>query len=271
MQFYRDVKDVDTLILYIHDRIGAFFNVMERISNLEVYGTIIVITAIIFIIMHYLRNKGFIFAQISIFLGFFPVLMHELGHAITAFLVGGKVGNIRMNLTKRSQNATKAQGYAEVGGGIWISKVLYTFMGYATAPLLFYIGVGWISTGHASLFIICLMLAMCFYATHTRQIWIPLLIILFFGFTEVGMNITTSSLAITPLSMFYSVLLGLLLGETIQSLFIITKVTFTRDAFWDGSDLAELTYIPQVVWLIIYILISYNAVKYAFLQYIFTI
>lgn len=261
MSFFEleDHKDFVHWIIYLKDSMFEFF---AGYSNLELYPAVILITAIIFIVLHRLRHVSKLCAQLSILLGFFPVLIHEMGHAVTAFMTGGKVEHIHMNLTQRSQDHTQAQGYAKIKNGNGLSQVLTAFMGYATPILVFYFGVKWIEEGFGALFILCLILMMCFYATHTRQIWIPVLFVFFFGFTEVGMNMTESALAITPMSILYSAFLGLLLGEIIQSLFIMSRLVF-KDQVWDGYELAKLTYVPKFVWVGIYGVISYFAIKHA--------
>lgn len=47
----------------------------------------------------------------SVYASFFPVLIHELGHAFAAQLTGGQVQDIRMVMSAKKQEVTGKQGY----------------------------------------------------------------------------------------------------------------------------------------------------------------
>ncbi|MBO1996671.1 hypothetical protein J4714_12060 [Staphylococcus epidermidis] len=58
--------------------------------------------------------------------------------------------------------------------------------------------------------------------------------------------VKTSPFVLNSIHWAYSVFLGLLLGETIQSTIITTQMTFSRSKQgWDESYLKQLTHIPQ--------------------------
>ena len=74
------------------------FEWLDRLSDIQLIIWVIILTALIFLIMHGQRDK-ILLKNISIILGLMPVLIHELGHAFAAKLTGGKVRDIHMVLT----------------------------------------------------------------------------------------------------------------------------------------------------------------------------
>ena len=60
-------------------------------------------------------------------------------------------------------------------------------------------------------------------------------------------------------------LLGLLLGETVQSIIITTKTNFSKKSSeWDGSAMRSLTLIPSTVWWLLWTFISITSIYKVF-------
>lgn len=71
-----------------------------------------------------------ILKTISIYVSFFPVLVHEREYAFAAQISCGYVTDIRMIMTSRQQNATGKQGYAETIAKHKLSFIIITFDSY---------------------------------------------------------------------------------------------------------------------------------------------
>lgn len=151
-----------------------------------------------------------------------------------------------MIMTSRQQNTTGKQGYAETIAKHKISFMIIVFAGYIAASLMFYLDFYFVQ--HQLSFVdvgICLFFVI-FHFTHTKQKWIPLILLIGLIYISYAIFVKTSPFVLNSIHWAYSVFLGLLLGETIQSTIITTQMTFSRSKQgWDESYLKQLTHIPQ--------------------------
>lgn len=230
--------------------------VINSFSNVFLNIYIILITAVIFLLLHKFRTIPIV-RNISIAASFFPVLIHELGHAITAQLVGGKVEDIRMVLTYRQQQATEKQGYAITKANSKLKFVFITFFGYIAAPLMLFSGVYLASKEMTAAFLFLCIISLFFYLAKTTQKWIPIILILLVIYTCYNLIYDDYKPIAISISIIYNLLLGLLAGETIQSIIITTKIAFSRTrSEWDGSAMRKLTFIPVHFWWLVWTLFS---------------
>lgn len=222
-------------------------------------------TALFFLMMHGQRDKP-ILKNISILLGFIPVLTHELGHAMTARFTGGRVDDIHMILTHRNQTKTGAQGYAKTVPRNRLNAILTVFAGYLAPPLMFYLGVVLIAYHYSTIYIAILLFGTLFYLVHTRQIFIPLIIMVFLLSTGYHLSMRQMGIPYNLINIFYNVILGLLLGEMIQSMLIIGRLILRGNRqFWDGKALFNLTLIPSVVWFCIWLFLTCFSIYQSYL------
>lgn len=230
--------------------------VTNSFSNVFLNLYIILITAIIFLLLHKFRTIPIV-RNISIAASFFPVLIHELGHAITAQLVGGKVEDIRMVLTYRQQQATEKQGYAITKANSKLKFVFITFFGYIAAPLMLFSGVYLAAKDMTAAFLFLCIISLFFYLAKTTQKWIPIILILLVIYSCYNLIYDGYEPITISISIIYNLLLGLLAGETIQSIIITTKIAFSRTKTeWDGSAMRKLTFIPVYFWWLVWTLFS---------------
>lgn len=221
-------------------------------NNVTLNLTILVTVAVLFLILHNLRRFPII-KNISVFVSFFPVLVHEMGHAFVANILGGKVTDIHMVLSPKKQQETGQQGYAITGSKSKLSSILVVFSGYIAAPLLLFIGTFLIENNLSFIFVIINIYISIFYLINTKQKWIPLLIIIILIFACYHIWGSSNPLTYSLINTVYNILLGLLLGETLQSIIITTKVNFKdRNNDWDGAILKSLTHIPATFWWILW-------------------
>lgn len=234
----------------------------DAFSDIQIHMWLVVTIAVIFIVLHYLRRFPII-RNVSIAFSFIPVLIHELGHAITATLTRSTVSNIHITLTNYGLNKTSSQGFAQTAPRGWLSNILITFMGYVAPPIMFFLGFYFVEHDKSYVYIAILILMGLYYLIKTDQKWIPIiiLVILFYsGFQLTSDHLSTS---VHVMHWGYSVFLGLLLGEMIQSILITAQLTFKgSDTEWDGSALKDITLIPNFIWWFIWTFISVITVIY---------
>lgn len=240
--------NLDRIIHYKNEVIQFIYHM----NDIVLMPFIILTTGLVFLFMHGQRDKP-ILKNISIILGFIPVLIHELGHALTARLTGGKVIDIHMIMTHREQTKQGAQGYAKTIPRNRLSAILMTFMGYIMPPLIFYLGIILILNKLSVIYLLILALGVLFYLSKTRQIFIPLLMLVIILFTGYDLSIRSTSMVNDVLNIGFNVILGLLLGEMVQSILITGKMCLSRNgSSWDGKTLFKLTFIPSFVWFFIW-------------------
>ena len=88
-------------------------------------------------------------------------------------------------------------------------------------------------------------------------------------YTGYDLSITRIEITNGILDIVFNVILGLLLGETIQSIIITAKTVFSQShQEWDGSLLQRLTLIPGFIWFLIWMILSLGFIYYSFLMII---
>lgn len=230
-----------------HTSTSTFHQFTERMSDIHIHMGRVWIVALLFILLHYGRRFPIV-RQVSIIASFIPVLIHELGHAMMATITRSPVRNIHIVLTHLGQSHTGAQGFSDTVPRNKVSGILIFLAGYLSPPLFFALGFYFIQRHQAYIYILILLLLGFYYLIHSDQKWIPIAII--FAMVMSGYQFYVSSDMIHYLHDYgYSIFLGLLLGEMIQSIVITTQLTFTRHTSdWDGSMLKNETFIPTVIW-----------------------
>lgn len=237
----------------------TFANITRFFSNysdINLSVTLIILTAICFIALHYLRKNTFL-NYLSIWFGFFPVLIHELGHAFAAQVTFGQVNDIKMVLTPKKQEEIGAQGYAITSSKTRIGNIITTFMGYVSSPMMLFVGVYLVNKQMSYVFILLCLFFGLFYLVHSKQKWLPLLLIVILFLSGYNIIFDSMTFLLSSINVVYSILLGLLLGETIQSIIITTKINFNeKNTDWDGALLKQKTYIPTTFWWLVWTVLS---------------
>lgn len=244
-------------ILDVLSELKHYTNILiDNFSNVNLKIYTILIVALLFLILHKLRNIP-ILSTISVYFSFFPVLIHELGHAFAAKIIGGHVDDIRMILSEKQQQKTGVQGYANTRASDKLEFIVIAFFGYIASPLMLYFGVYFAYKDMTFIFLFLCILFLFFYFFMTKQKWIPLILIIAVVYACYNIIFQQYSLATSSTTVIYNILLGLLLGETIQSIIITTEATFSKQNFeWDGTTMQNLTLIPVTFWWLIWTLFS---------------
>lgn len=226
---------------------STFHQFTAQMSDIHLHMGWVWSIALLFVVLHYGRRFPVV-RQISIIVSFLPVLIHELGHALMATMTRSPVRNIHIVLTHFGQSHTGSQGFADTVPRNKLSGVLIFLAGYLTPPLFFGLGFYFIHRHQAYIYILILLLLGIYYLIHSDQKWIPIIIIIVMVMS--GYQFYVSSDIIHYLHDYgYSIFLGLLLGEMIQSIIITTQLTFKcHSSEWDGSMLKDETFVPTVIW-----------------------
>src|SRR5699024_3653197 len=79
--------------------------------------------------------------MIDIILGYFPILIHEMGHVIANKLSGGKPKDLAVVWRRKERMETGRQGYAITGSKSGWNQFITTLFDYIMLPLMLIIGV----------------------------------------------------------------------------------------------------------------------------------
>lgn len=245
---------------------STFHQFTAQMSDIHLHMGWVWSIALLFVVLHYGRRYPVV-RQVSIAMSFLPVLIHELGHALMAKMTRSPVRNIHIVLTHLGQSHTGSQGFADTVPRNKLSGVLIFLAGYLTPPLFFDLGFYFIHRHQAYIYILILLLLGIYYLMHSDQKWIPIIIII--AMVMSGYQFYVSSDIIHYLhDEGYSIFLGLLLGEMIQSIIITTQLTFSRHTSeWDGSMLKDETFVPTVVWWALWTTFTVAVIIFALLMH----
>ncbi|MDW8570324.1 M50 family metallopeptidase [Staphylococcus shinii] len=244
----------------------SFFS---SVIQLNLYWVVFI--ALIYILIHSYRNKP-INQILDIYLNYIPVLTHEFGHILFNKISGGKAKDLVIVSSPSERIETSQQGFAITQSKSRLGQAITTFGGYIMPPLMLFIGFWALDSQYPSLFIVAYLIIFIYFLILTSRKVLPIIIVillfalLYFLFQSDNQLMMFYIVAIT-----YHFILGVLLGEVIQSSWTIFKLTFSRQpTTWDGSTLKSLTYIPTFVFSVIWIAINLFTIYQLFHAYFTT-
>ncbi|MBF0812989.1 M50 family metallopeptidase [Staphylococcus saprophyticus] len=231
----------------------------------------VVLIALIYVLIHSYRNKP-INQILDIYLNYIPVLTHEFGHILFNKISGGKAKDLVIVSSPSERIETSQQGFAITQSKSRLGQSITTFGGYVMPPLMLFIGFWALDSQYPSLFITAYLIIFIYFLILTSRKLLPIIIVillftlLYFLFQSDNQLMMFYIVAIT-----YHFILGVLLGEVIQSSWTIFKLTFSyQSVTWDGSTLKSLTYIPTFIFSIIWIAINLFTIYQLFHVYFTT-
>ncbi|MFQ3845596.1 M50 family metallopeptidase [Staphylococcus pseudoxylosus] len=244
----------------------SFFS---SVIQLNLYWVVFI--ALIYVLIHYYRNKP-INQILDIYFNYIPVLTHEFGHILFNKISGGKAKDLVIVSSPSERIETSQQGFAITQSKSRLGQAITTFGGYVMPPLMLFIGFWALDSQYPSLFITAYLIIFIYFLILTSRKLLPIIIVillfalLYFLFQNDNQFMMFYIVAIT-----YHFILGVLLGEVIQSSWTIFKLTFSRQpTTWDGSTLKSLTYIPTFVFSAIWIAINLFTIYQLFHAYFTT-
>ena len=243
-------------------------NFITTTIQLNIY--LILVIGLLYVIIHYYRNKG-VNAFLDIYLNYIPVLTHEFGHVLFNKLAGGKAKDLVIVTSPRERKVTSQQGYAITQSKGYLGQFITTIGGYLMPPLMFLTGLVSIHYQYPSIFINIYLFIFIYYFFITSRKLSPLIvIILISSLLYLVFKQDHQWFIYDIVTLSYHFILGVLLGEILQSSWTIFRLTFQRPKpSWDGSALTKVTRVPTFIFSLVWILFNlytvYLLIKYTIL------
>lgn len=204
-----------------------------------------------------LFSKGKLMYLIEIYLDLPNVIIHECGHALMAKLSFGSVRSVRFHLFPSVVMTKGALGQAEVGNRNKIGEILTGLGGYVIQGLFFSL-ITYLAIIDKSIFILPLFLIIYLITNliaTEKSFWQNSLLLLVLSYViylynsnpEVLLTVYNSLDKIT--TVFYG---WYALGLAHQ---IGIVLTLGNDESWDGYALREYTYIPTILWKVLFLIV----------------
>ena len=125
-------------------------------------------------------------------------------------------------------------------------------------PIMLIIGFGTIHFNYPSLFLIIYSLIFIYYLILTSRKLSPIIVLMIFiSLLYFLLHANNQFVIIYIVITLYHLILGVLLGEVLQSSWTIISLTLQkRKTRWDGNALAELTHLPTLFYSLFWIMIN---------------
>lgn len=236
--------------------------------NLNVF--LIFLIGLIYIIIHQNRHKG-INSLLDVYLNYIPVLTHEFGHVLFNRITGGRAKDLVIVTNPTERQSTLQQGYAITQSRGYLGQFITTIGGYLMPPIMFLIGLVAAHYQYPSVFLTAYLAIFVYFLVITPRKLSPIIvIILITGLLYFLIQHNHQLMVYNIVAFSYHFVLGVLLGEILQSSWTIFNLTFQRPKpTWDGSALTDITKIPTFVFSILWISFNfytlYLLIKYTIL------
>lgn len=242
-------------------------NFFTTVIDLKLY--LIMIIAIIYIIIHQNRHHQ-LNQYLDVYLNYIPVLTHEFGHVLFNKLSGGRAKDLVIVTRPSERLQTMQQGYAITQSKGTLGQIITTLGGYIMPPVMLLIGLSAAYYGHPSLFLTAYIIIFVYYFILTSRKLSPIIVLIILIAVLYFLLHHENQATLYYLVLFiYHLILGVLLGEVLQSSWTIFKLTFQKPSpSWDGQTLADMTHIPTVFYSILWIAINFYSL-YLMYQYAF--
>lgn len=218
---------------------------------------LVIIIAISYIIIH--QNRHCSFSQyLDIYLNYIPVLTHEMGHILFNKLSGGHAKDLVIVVRPSERKETLQQGYAITQSKSVTGQCITTLGGYVMPPIMLMIGFWTIHFNYPSLFLILYSLIFMYYLILTSRKLSPIIVlIILISLLYFLLQGNNQFMIFYIVVLLCHLILGVLLGEVLQSSWTIILLTFQRvKTHWDGNTLAELTHLPTLFYSLFWIMIN---------------
>ncbi len=206
-------------------------------------------------------GKGLFFYTLGIYMDLPNVIVHECGHALTARLWGGSIKSVTFHIIPSIVRSEGLLGQAIIGNRNKLGSIFSTLGGYVSQSLFFLL-VTYLDLNGQSLLIIPLFLAI-YLVTNLlaadKSFWQNLII---FAIIASGIYLYQNNPDIL-LAIYHSfdtitaVFIVWYMAGLAHQIFIVLGLKTNTD--WDGSCLAKDTYIPAVIWKILFLTVMVGA------------
>ncbi|BBD90806.1 M50 family metallopeptidase [Staphylococcus caprae] len=243
-------------------------NFFTTVIHLNIY--LIILISIVYIVIHQHRHKS-INQFLDVYLNYIPVLTHEFGHVLFNRLAGGRAKDLVIVTSPKERQSTLQQGYAITQSRSYLGQFITTIGGYLMPPIMFLIGLVAAHYQHPSIFLVSYLFIFIYFLILTSRKLSPIIVILLIGILLYFLFKHDNQMIMYDIvSLSYHFILGVLLGEILQSSWTIFNLTFQRPKpSWDGSALTEITRVPTVIYSVLWIAFNlytvYLLIKYTIL------
>lgn len=243
-------------------------NFFTTVIHLNIY--LIILISIVYIVIHQHRHKC-INQFLDVYLNYIPVLTHEFGHVLFNRLAGGRAKDLVIVTSPKERQSTLQQGYAITQSRSYLGQFITTIGGYLMPPIMFLIGLVAAHYQHPSIFLVSYLFIFIYFLILTSRKLSPIIVILLIGILLYFLFKHDNQMIMYDIvSLSYHFILGVLLGEILQSSWTIFNLTFQRPKpSWDGSALTEITRVPTVIYSVLWIAFNlytvYLLIKYTIL------
>ena len=197
-------------------------NFITTTIQLNIY--LILVIGLLYVIIHYYRNKG-VNAFLDIYLNYIPVLTHEFGHVLFNKLAGGKAKDLVI-VTSPRKKVTSQQGYAITQSKGYLGQFITTIGGYLMPPLMFnWIGIYSLSISKYIYYYIFIYFYILF-LYYFRKLSPLIVIILISSLLYLVFKQDHQWFIYDIVTLSYHFILGVLLGEILQSSWTIFVLPF---------------------------------------------
>ncbi|HEX5350388.1 MAG TPA: M50 family metallopeptidase [Trichococcus sp.] len=216
-----------------------------------------VLIALFFAVAYFtFSSRGMIAYTFGIYLDLPNVIIHECGHALTARLWGGSIQSIKFNVLPSIVKSGGILGLAEIGYRSGLGMVFSLLGGYVSQAL-FFIVLSYLYLQGLLLWIIPLFLGIYLLTNllaKEKSFWQNLIILIVIGASIILYRNNYSFL----LRIYQSVdvitigfVVWYMLGLAHQFFIVLL---LKNDSHWDGTALAKKTYIPTIIWKVLFLI-----------------
>ncbi|PHK50458.1 M50 family metallopeptidase [Staphylococcus edaphicus] len=245
-------------------KIQAFFS-----SAIQLNLIWVLIIALLYVLIHSYRHKS-VNQILDIYVNYIPVLTHEFGHILFNKISGGKAKDLVIVANPTERRETSQQGFAITQSKSRVGQAITTFGGYIMPPFMLFLGFLALEYQYPSLFISAYLFIFIYFLVITSRKLFPIfIVILLITFLYFLLQTDNQYMMLYIVAITYHFILGVLLGEVLQSSWTILNLTFSRQPVsWDGTTLKELTHLPTTLFSCIWIAINLFTIYQLFQSYV---
>jgi hypothetical protein len=172
-------------------------------------------------------------------------VVHEAGHALVAVAVGRRVGGIRVHADGSGLTVTRGR---PAGPG----TVATLLAGYPAPTVLGVVGAAVVAAGHAAGLLWALVLGTAALILAVRNAYGFLVLVALGG----ALAAASRHLPVTALGWVAALLVWVLLLTAPRTVLELFRTSARRDGRSDPAQLARLTGVPRLLWLLLLLLVT---------------
>lgn len=221
-------------------------------GSVELSIVLIIVIGLLYVtIKNVFKGKG-ILPFIGNIMGYFPTVVHEFGHVIGCKLMFGRVGDIVLLHTRKNQEIKGAYGYAVTYNKGRVARAFKAFLGYLAPPVLVYLIVYLNSVERVSVALIILLIGSLYLLIKTSNklpVMVNMGVIGVITYVVLNEGIL-EGYGMVVVGITLSLLIGLLLGETVFSMINMWRMWWGNHTTWDGYVIKKEVLMPVILTII---------------------